>query len=156
MLIDAPGKMTAFPEVKQSELFLTFLDAKTRVVGMKIKTATGYDAVLHLHEGSPKLVADTLFVNRDLFLLSNVEFRFPNIGQAMGGHPETHAYGAAILSAEGAFVRASHSDGPFDVDVTLGIAKLMKNHPGSIWFDSWEIVRTRGPLAENLFSFSRQ
>jgi hypothetical protein len=154
MFVDVPGKMTAFPDVEQSELFLTFLDAETRVVGMKIKTATGYDAVLHLQEGSPKLVAETLFVNRDVFVLGNAEFRFPNVGQAKGGHPGNRAYGAVILSAEGTFVRASHSDGPFDVNIASGIAKLTKNHPGSIWFDSWEIVRTRGSLAEILFSFS--
>ena len=150
MLIDLPGAMTAFAKLSDGQLFLTFLDT-IQVFGMKIKVGTD-NAVLHMNGGQPKLVRDALILNRDVLLFNEASFRFPEARQGKGGNPETRAYGSAILSAQGSFVRASHTDGPFDVDLSSGAAQLSRNHPGSIWFDAWEVVVTRAEESEVLFA----
>ena len=48
-------------------------------------------------------------------------------------------------------MRASHSQGPFDVDLERGVARESRNHPGSMWFNSWDVVVTRANEREVLF-----
>jgi hypothetical protein len=150
MLVEKPGTMESFTKVSGGRLFLTFL-GEIRVFGVKIKTKTGLDAVLHLADGDPKIVQEDLFVNRDVFLLKDPKFQFPPLNEAKSGNPDHKAFGSVIVSAEGTFVRASHSQGPFDVDLERAIAGQSRNHPGSIWFDSWEVILPRGTEPEVLF-----
>jgi hypothetical protein len=49
-------------------------------------------------------------------------------------------------------VRAAHSDGPFDVEIGKGIAGLTRDHPGSMWFDRWDVIITRSGESEVLFA----
>jgi len=118
---------------------------------MKIKTKTGLDAVLHLAGGELRVVDEDHFVNRDVFVLDSPKFQFPALVLAKNGNPEAKAAGAVIVSAGGTFIRALHSQGPFDVDLERGIAQAWRNHPGSIWFDSWDVVVTRAKEPEILF-----
>jgi hypothetical protein len=155
MLIDKPGTMTGFQKIDYGQLFLTFLDKDTKVVGMKAKTWTGIDVVFHLHDGAPRIVAPNLFLNRDVLALEDVAIRLPNVALAKGENPGERAYGSAILSAEGVFIRASHREGPFDVSVNDGAAISSRNHPGSIWFESWDLVRTKQGMQEVLITHNK-
>lgn len=155
MLIKKPGAMKQFTKVPQAALFLTFIDS-AHMYGMKVKTKTGLDAVLHLAGGEPKIVDEDHFVNRDVFVLEDAEFQFPLIAYAKPGNPENKAFGAAILSAEGLFVRASHRQGPFDVDLERGVAQQSRSHAGSIWFDSWNVVLSGAKEPEVLFGHHRK
>jgi hypothetical protein len=92
MLIDKPGSMTEFQKMEQGQLFLTFLDRDTRVVGMKVKTGTGIDAVFHVCDGEPRIVAPNLFLNRDVLSLADISIRLPNVAIAKGGHPGDRAW----------------------------------------------------------------
>jgi hypothetical protein len=150
VLVEKSGLMTRFAEVPRAALFLTFVNG-AHMYGMKIKTKTGLDAVLHLAGGEPKLVDEDHFVNRDVFVLESPTFQFPEFAQAKSGNPEAKARGVVILSAEGTFIRASHSQGPFDVDLVHGVAQGSQSHPGSMWFDSWDVVVTRADEREVLF-----
>jgi hypothetical protein len=80
MLIDMPGAMTAFSKIGNAQIFLAIL-GKNKIYGIKIKTKTGLDAVLELQgEGKePRIVQDTLFMNRDVFVPKDALFRFPEI-----------------------------------------------------------------------------
>jgi len=150
MLVEKCGSMIQFTKVPSAALFLTFIDG-AQMYGMKIKTKTGLDAVLHLAGGELRVVDEDHFVNRDVFVLDSPKFQFPGLVLAKNGNPEAKAAGAVIVSAEGTFIRALHSQGPFDVDLERGIAQAWRNHPGSIWFDSWDVVVTRAKEPEILF-----
>jgi hypothetical protein len=150
MLVEPQGTMTEFPKVAQGDLFMTFVD-KTQMFGMKIMLDKK-TAVLHLNGGQPKVVDEIHYTNRDVLVLKNVAFRFPEIKKAKTGNPDTNAYGSAILSAEGTFVRASNPNGPYDVEIGKGIVQLARNHGGSIWFDSWDVSLTRLGTPEILFA----
>jgi hypothetical protein len=149
MLVEKLGSMTQFTKVPHAALFLTFIDG-AQIYGMRIKTITGLDAVLHLASDA-KVVEEIHFVNKDVFVLESPTFQFPDLSQARSGNLEAKARGVAILSAEGTFIRASHSQGPFDVDLERGVARESRNHPGSMWFDSWDVVVTRANEREVLF-----
>ena len=152
MLVEKCGSMTRFDKVPSAALFLTFIDG-AHMYGMKIKTKTGLDAVLHLAGGELRVVDEGHFVNRDVFVLDSPKFQFPGLVLAKSGNPEAKAAGAVIVSAEGTFIRASHSQGPFDVDLERGVAQASRKHPGSIWFNSWDVVVTRTKEPEVLFGY---
>jgi len=57
-------------QVPSAALFLTFIDG-AQMYGMKIKTKTGLDAVLHLAGGELRVVDEDHFVNRDVFVLDS-------------------------------------------------------------------------------------
>lgn len=143
MQFDEVGKMAPYTGVGIAELFFVYLDKSTPVFGMKIRSKTGIEKVLHLHPGEPKMVDEDFFQNRDVLVLRELVFQLPEANRAKGGHPGEHQYGSIIFSAEGLFLRVAHSDGPFDVNLRDGIAHLMKNHPGSVWFDGWSVVQRR-------------
>jgi hypothetical protein len=149
VLVEKLGLMTQFTKVPRAALFLTFIDG-AQMYGMKIKTKTGLDAVLHLAGGDPKVVDEDHFANRDVFVLESPKFQFPKLAEAKSGNPDAKARGAVIFSAEGIFIRASHSQGPFDVELEHGTAQMWRNHPGSIWFDSWDVVVTRAKEDEEI------
>jgi hypothetical protein len=155
VLVDAPGKMTEFQKTGQGQLFLTFLDKDTSVVGMKVKTKTGLDAVFHLYGGEPRIVAPDLFENRDVLALTDVSLRIPPFTQAKGEHPGNKDFGSVILSADGVYIRASNREGTFDVNINTGVAGPHQRHPGSVWFDSWDLVRTRHAEAHVLITHRR-
>jgi hypothetical protein len=150
MLVEKLGSMTQFTKVPHAALFLTFIDG-AQIYGMKIRTKTGLDAVLHFASDEPKVVEEIHFVNKDVFVLESPTFQFADLSQARSGNLEAKARGVAILSTEGTFMRASHSQGPFDVDLERGVARESRNHPGSMWFDSWDVVVTRANEREVLF-----
>jgi len=151
MLMDFPGIMTPFANIAQAEVFLIFID-KAQVFGMKVRSVTGIEVVFHMHPREPKLVDTIHFINRDVLALRDVSFRFPEIKQAKAGSPDTYAYGSAILSAKGLLVRAAHANGPFDVELGNGVAQQSRNDLHSIWFDTWEVVQSRGAEQHVLFS----
>jgi hypothetical protein len=122
-----------------------------QIFGMKIKLNQA-SAVLHLNGGKPKVVDEIHFVNRDVLVLKEVAFQFPEFKTAKTGNPDTHALGSAILSAEGTFIRASNENGPYDVEIGKDIAQLAKSHSGSIWFDSWYVSLVRLGNSELLFA----
>ncbi|MGX9431792.1 hypothetical protein [Bradyrhizobium sp. LeoA1S1] len=153
MRVEMPGIMTEFPKVAHGDLFMTFVD-KTQVFGMRIKLDNS-NAVVHLNGGQPKVVDEVHFVNRDVFVLKDIWFRFSELSTAKGGNPDTYAYGSAILSAQGTFIRAAHANGPYDVEIGSGSVQLSRNHPGSFWFDSWEVVLSRPAKPDVLFAHHR-
>jgi hypothetical protein len=155
MLIKKPGAMKQFGAVPSAVLFLTFIDG-AQMFGMKIKTKTGLDAVLHLAGGEPKIVDEDHFANRDVLVLEEPEFQFPAVAYGKNGNPENKAYGALILSVEGVFLRASHRQGPFDVDLESGLAQQSRNHLGSIWFDSWDVLARSAAGPELLFGYHKK
>lgn len=154
MRIETPGIMTEFPKVAHGDLFMTFID-KMQVFGMRIKLDSS-NAVAHLNGGQPKVVDEAHFVNRDVLVLRDVSFRFPEMSTAKDGNPDSYAYGSAILSAQGTFIRAAHANGPYDVEIGSGSVQLSRNHPGSFWFDSWEVALSRPAEPEVLFAHHRK
>lgn len=154
MLIDMPGTMIEFPKVAHGDLFMTLFDNKTQVFGMRIKLDNS-NSVVHLNGREPKVVDELHFINRDVLVLKDILFRFPEMSTAKGGNPDTFAYGSAILSTEGTFIRAAHFNGPYDVEIASGNVQSARNHPGSFWFDSWEVVLSRPAKPEVLFAHRR-
>ena len=154
MQIEMPGIMTEFPKVAHGDLFMTLLDNKTQVFGIRIKLDNS-NAVAHLNGGLPKVVDENHFRNRDVLVLRDICFRFPEMSSAKIGNPDTYAYGSAILSAEGTFIRAAHANGPYDVNIGNGSVQLSRNHPGSLWFPSWEVVLSRPAKSEVLFAHNQ-
>ena len=75
--------MTPFSNVAQAEVFLTVIN-KSQVYGMKARSMTGIEVVLHiLHPSEPKLVDAANFVNRDVLVLHDVALRLPEVKHAM-------------------------------------------------------------------------
>jgi hypothetical protein len=40
----------------------------------------------------------------------------------------------------------------YDVNLGNGALRLSRNHPGSIWFDAWDVALMRAAKAEVLFA----
>jgi len=153
MLIDIPGTMTAFGDVSRGHPFMTFLH-KTKVFGMRVALDSGAGAVFHMNGHEPKVVDELHFHNKNVLVLREIAFRFPEMILARTGYPETYAYGSAIFSGEGTFIRSANANGPFDVEIGKGIVHVAKDHQDSFWFDSWEVVLSRIPKPETLFARS--
>lgn len=152
MLIDFPGLMTEFTQVKPGDVFIYFDDNYRSNIAMKIFDAVSAEeseAVLSFSTAAypsmtpPIVVGSQKLQNRDVCVLRDVVVRPRfDVAKLRGDSPPEQEPGPVIVASDGVFIRAWLYGGQqtIEVDLATGAVGPSFAHPGSVWVDYWEVV----------------
>jgi len=149
MIVDFPGVMTDFANVKAGEFFIYFEDGSA-AFAMKIFDAISaekkvavlsFSTAVHASMTPPTVLEGFQFQNRAVCVVRDVIIRPPfQMKMLRSNSPSLDRPGPIIFAVGGTYIRAYERSGTVDVNLSTGATEQSRAHPGSMWLEDWEVV----------------